>query len=138
MDAPTFDLSDHVRDVPLPAPGDEAQLLLATGAFLDATSDASVAPGRPWAPAPAPAARDLFADNLRSHTGELGHAFSALARPVTTARHVRAAWPAIRELFAGQPAPATSLDRVVGPDAPMTGAVLMRANRRSGAIARPG
>lgn len=29
-DAPAFDLSDHVRVVALPAPGDEAQLLLAT------------------------------------------------------------------------------------------------------------
>lgn len=30
VDAPTFDLSDHVRVVPLPAPADEAQLLIAT------------------------------------------------------------------------------------------------------------
>jgi hypothetical protein len=30
VDAPAFDLSDHVRVVPLPAPGDEAALLLAT------------------------------------------------------------------------------------------------------------
>jgi diacylglycerol O-acyltransferase len=29
VDAPAFDLSDHVRVVPLPAPGDEAALLLA-------------------------------------------------------------------------------------------------------------
>lgn len=30
VDAPAFDLGDHVRVVPLPAPGDEAALLLAT------------------------------------------------------------------------------------------------------------
>ncbi len=30
VDAPEFDLSDHVRVFPLPTPGDEAQLLLAT------------------------------------------------------------------------------------------------------------
>jgi diacylglycerol O-acyltransferase len=30
VDAPTFDLRDHVRVVPLPGPGDEAALLLAT------------------------------------------------------------------------------------------------------------
>lgn len=29
VDAPSFDLADHLRVVPLPAPGDEAQLLLA-------------------------------------------------------------------------------------------------------------
>jgi diacylglycerol O-acyltransferase len=29
VDAPAFDLADHVREFPLPAPGDEAQLLLA-------------------------------------------------------------------------------------------------------------
>jgi diacylglycerol O-acyltransferase len=39
----------------------------------------------------------------------------ALARPVTTARHVRAAWPAMREIAAQKPWPRTSLNRVVGP-----------------------
>jgi diacylglycerol O-acyltransferase / wax synthase len=38
-----------------------------------------------------------------------------LARPRTTLRHVRAAWPAVRELLAEEPATRTSLDRMVGP-----------------------
>ncbi len=163
IDAPAFDLSDHVQVVPLPAPGGEDALLLAaeqlrcrrldrsrplwgmwfvpglpdsrvgmfvkmhhaiadgiatvatTAAFLDATPDAVQAPPRRWTPAPPPGPRDLLADNLRSHAGELGRAFSAIAEPLTTARRLRAAWPAIRELFATDPAPATSLNRVVGP-----------------------
>jgi diacylglycerol O-acyltransferase len=86
------------------------------GTFLDAIPDAPPASAHPWAPAPMPATRDLFADNLRRHVGELGDALSTLTRPVTTARRVRAAWPAMREVFAGVPTPATSLDRRVGPD----------------------
>jgi diacylglycerol O-acyltransferase / wax synthase len=164
VDAPAFDISDHVRVAPLPAPGDEAQLLLTTeqlrrrrldrsrplwemwflpglperriglfvrmhhaiadgiagvatiGAFLDATPDASPVSAHPWTPEPVPATRELLADNLRRHVDELNHAFSALTRPVTTARQLRAAWPALREVFAGVPTPATSLNRVVGPD----------------------
>ncbi len=164
VDAPAFDLSDHVRVAPLPAPGDEAALLHVTeqlrrrrldrsrplwemwflpglperrvglfvrmhhaiadgiagvanlGTFLDATPDAPVVSAHPWTPAPAPTTGELVADNLRRHVDEMGRAFSALARPVTTARHVRAAWPAMREVFAEVPTPATSLDRRVGSD----------------------
>jgi diacylglycerol O-acyltransferase len=164
VDDPAFDLADHVRVVPLPAPGDEAALLLATeqlrrrrldrsrplwemcflpglrenrvgmfvkmhhaiadgiaavattAAFLDATPDGATAAARPWTPAQLPTARDLFEDNLRTHTRELGRAFSALAQPVTTLQHLQAAWPAMRELFAVEPAPRTSLDRRVGRD----------------------
>jgi diacylglycerol O-acyltransferase / wax synthase len=39
-----------------------------------------------------------------------------LTHPVATGRHVLAAWPAMRELLADRPLPATSLDRLVGPD----------------------
>jgi diacylglycerol O-acyltransferase / wax synthase len=39
-----------------------------------------------------------------------------LAHPVSTAQHALAAWPAMRELLAERPLPATSLDRLVGPD----------------------
>jgi hypothetical protein len=35
---------------------------------------------------------------------------------MTTVRHLRAAWPAMRELFAEQPAPRTSLNCRVGAD----------------------
>jgi hypothetical protein len=119
VDAPAFDLADHVRVVPLPDPGDEAALLLATeqlrlrrldrsrplwemcflpglpenrvgmfvkmhhaiadgisgvatlAALLDAAPDVPTGPAPPRSPAPPPAARDLFADNLRRHTASL-------------------------------------------------------------------
>jgi len=45
----------------------------------------------------------------------VGRAGSMLARPGTTLRHAREAWPAIRELLAEEPATRTSLDRMVGP-----------------------
>jgi diacylglycerol O-acyltransferase len=166
VDAPAFDLADHVRVVPLAAPGDETVLLLAVeqlrrrhldrsrplwemiflpglpdnrvgmyvrihhaiadaiaavatlGAFLDldtAPAAPTAASPPPWAPAPPPAARELFADNLHHHASELGHALGTLARPVTTARRLRAAWPAVREIAAQPPGPPTSLNRVVGP-----------------------
>ena len=163
VDAPAFDLSGHVRVVPLPALGDEAALLLATeqlrrrrldrsrplwqmcflpglpenrvgmfvkmhhaiadgiagvatlGALLDAAPGGPAGPAQPWTPAPPPAARDLFADSLRRHIDGLGRAFSALAQPVTAARHVMAGWTTIREILAAEPGPRTSLDHVVGP-----------------------
>jgi len=163
VDAPAFDLRDHVRVVSLPAPGDEAALLLAVeqlrrrrldrsrplwemcflpglpgrrvgmlvrihhaiadaiaavatlGALLDTAPGAPAASPPPWTPAPPPAARELFADNLRHLASELGHTLRALAQPVTTARRVRAAWPAMREIVAQPPGPGTSLNRVVGP-----------------------
>src|SRR5205807_7150107 len=46
----------------------------------------------------------------------LGRALSALARPVTAARHLRATWPAVRGLLTMGSAPGTSLDRIVGAD----------------------
>jgi diacylglycerol O-acyltransferase len=163
VDAPAFDLADHVRVVPLPAPGDEAQLLLATeqlrrrrldrsrplwemwllpglpdggiglfvrmhhaiadgvaavatvGAFLDLDSDAPASSAPPWTPTPMPTARELFAENLRRHVDQLGHMRTTLARSVTAVRHTLAGWPAMRELFAQQPTPATSLNHIVGP-----------------------
>src|SRR5207247_9967394 len=72
-------------------------------------------PAQPRQPAPPPTARELFSDSLRRHVGGLGHALSALARPVTSARHVMAGWATIREILAAEPGPRTSLDRVIGP-----------------------
>jgi WS/DGAT/MGAT family acyltransferase len=83
-------------------------------ALLDAAPDAPTAPARPWTPTPSPSARALLADNLLRHLRRLGGALSTLARPRITLRRLWAAWPAIRELIAEQPAPATSLDRMVG------------------------
>lgn len=164
VDAPAFDIQEHVRLLPLPAPGDDLQLLLATerlrrrrlnrsrplwemwfltglpdgrvglyvrthhvigdgvagvatlGTFLDAVPDADVAPGPPWMPAPWPATRELFEDNLRHRVGRLGRALSKVLRPATNLRDVRGEWPAIRELVAEGPGPPTSLDRLVGLD----------------------
>ena len=164
VDDPAFDLDEHVRVAPLPAPADEAALLRATeqlrrrrldqsrplwqmwflpglannriglfvrmhhaiadgiagvatiGRFLDTVPNPPAAPPPPpWTPAPAPTAPALFADNLRRHVDQLGHTLSTLARPVTTGRRLRAALPAMREVFAEQPTPATSLNRMVGP-----------------------
>jgi len=162
VDAPAFQLSEHVRVLSLPAGTGEAELLLAierlrrqrldpsrplwemwflTGlpeerialfvklhhaiadgmaamttisAFLDPAPDAPTAPARPWAPTRPPSARALLADNLVRHVERLAGALSALARPRTTLRRLRAAWPAIRELLAEKPASETSLDRMVG------------------------
>ncbi len=163
VDAPAFDLSDHVRVVPLPDPGDEAALLLATerlrrtrldrskplwemsflpglpgnrvgmfvkmhhaiadgiagvatlGDLLDAVPGSPAGPAEPWTPVPAPTSRDLFADSQRRHIDGLRRAFSALARPATSARRIMAGWSTIREIAAAEPGPRTSLDRVTGP-----------------------
>jgi diacylglycerol O-acyltransferase / wax synthase len=164
VDAPSFDLGDHVRVLSLPADTSEAELLLAierlrrqrlersrplwemwflTGlpdrqialfvrlhhaiadgmaamatvaAFLDPVPDAPAAPAHPWTPTRPPSARTLLADNLVRHVEWLAGACSTLARPRTTVQRLRAAWPAIRELLAEEPAPETSLNRLVGPD----------------------
>lgn len=165
VDAPTLDLTRHMRELPLAPPAGEAELLAAvehllgqrldpsrplwemwfvTGlperrvglfvrihhtiadgmaamamvsAFLDPAPDAPVAmPAPPWRPSPWASARPLLADNLGRRLRALAHSLSVLARPRATVRQVRAAWPAIRELLAEEPATATSLDRMVGPD----------------------
>ncbi len=95
--------------------GDAIAGMAALGALLDAAPGAPAGSALPWTPAPPPAARDLLADNLRHHATGLGHAAAALARPVTTTRHARAAWTAMREVTTGPPATRTSLDRLVGP-----------------------
>jgi len=163
VDAPRFDLSEHVRVLPLAAPAGEAELLPATerlrrqrldrsrplwemwfmpglperqigwfvrmlhaiadgmaamttvGAFLDSVPHATVAPAKAWTPAPLPPGRDLLADNTLRHLKAIAAAFGTVARPRGTLRQVRAALPAMRELLAEEPAPKTSLDRVVGP-----------------------
>jgi diacylglycerol O-acyltransferase len=164
VDAPAFDLNDHIRVLPLPADSGEADILVATeqlrrqrmdpsrplwemwfmpglpderiamfvrlhhsiadgmaamatiSAFLDTAPGAPAAAAPPWRPGPRPSARELLADSLKRHVRALAGAVSVLARPRATMRHLLAAWPAIRELLAEEPAPETSLDRMVGPD----------------------
>jgi diacylglycerol O-acyltransferase len=164
VDAPGFDLRDHVVVRPLPPRTDGAELLAVTeelrrerfdptrplwrmwfmpglpdgriawfvklhhsiadgmaamstiGAFLDADPDVPTASSVRWMPASPPSEGELLADNRRRRLRSVARAVSALVRPRTTLRHAREAWPAIRELFAEEPASRTSLDRMVGPD----------------------
>jgi diacylglycerol O-acyltransferase / wax synthase len=90
--------------------------LATIGALLGATPDKLAEPAPAWIPAPAPTARDLFADNLRRHLNRLRRAFAILVHPVITLRAVRSVWPAMGELISDRRGPVTSLDRVVGPD----------------------
>jgi WS/DGAT/MGAT family acyltransferase len=85
-------------------------------ALLDADPHAPAAPAPPWTPTPPPSGRDLFLDNARQHLHAAGRAGSMVIRPGRTLRRSRAAWRAIRELLAEQPATRTSLDRMVGAD----------------------
>jgi WS/DGAT/MGAT family acyltransferase len=66
-------------------------------------------------PAPVPSTRDLFADNMRRHAGDLARVASALGRPVGTLRRLRAGWPAVHETLASERAPRSSLNRPIGP-----------------------
>src|SRR5215469_7077220 len=86
------------------------------GRFLDVTPDATAAPAQPWTPAPAPPEEALLADSRRRRLRKLGQTLSAFAHPATTVGRVVAGWPAIYELIAEEPLPATRLDHVVGPD----------------------
>jgi diacylglycerol O-acyltransferase / wax synthase len=164
VDAANFDLDNHLAELRLPAPGDEAQLLHATeelwlqrldrsrplwqmwfltglpngrlglfvrmhhamadgmagvatiAKFLDATPDAVPAALRAWTPVAVPTEDELLQDKRRRRLQQLRRALSALTHPVTTGRRFKAAWPAMREIIAERPLPATSLDRRVGPD----------------------
>jgi len=164
VDAPAFELTDHVAVLPLPAPGDDAHLLLTieqlrrrrldrsrplwemwflTGlpesriglfvrmhhaiadgmagvatitTFLDANPNPVPGPRRQGIPTPMPTEGELLDDQQNRRHEQLRRGLSMLTHPVATGRHVLAAWPAMRELLADRPLPATSLDRLVGPD----------------------
>jgi diacylglycerol O-acyltransferase / wax synthase len=162
VDAPSFDVTDHVGMFPLGPSADDGQLLAACadlferrldrsrplwrlwflpglpdrrigvfmklhhaiadgiagvaafGAFLDLDADAPTPAAPPWTPAPIPSARELFDDNLRRRLQGLDRAVSKLAHPLDVARQARLGWPAVREAFAEQRAPRTSLNRPIG------------------------
>lgn len=86
------------------------------GALLDAVPEPPPVRPQPWTPAPPPSTRVLLADNVRGRAAGLGHTLSTFRRPAARLRSAREAWPAVRELLAGEPGPQTSLDRVIGPD----------------------
>jgi len=90
--------------------------LTTIGAFLDHTPDAPAPPVPPWTPAPPPTGGEFLADNLRRHREGLAAGLARIVRPRTTARQARRAWPALRELLAGEPGRQTSLHRLIGPD----------------------
>ena len=96
------------------ADGLAAMTILAS--FLEPDPDAPIAEAPAWTAALVPSDGQLLADNLRRRAAVLTGMLSALAHPRASARAAAAAWPAIRELLAGEPATRTSLDRMVGPD----------------------
>jgi diacylglycerol O-acyltransferase / wax synthase len=162
VDAPSFDLAEHVGVVPLDPQADERQLLAACeelfqrrldrsrplwrlwflpglpqrriglfmklhhaiadgiagvaafGALLDVSAGAPTPTAPPWTPVPIPSTHDLFHDNLRRRIQGLDRAVSGLAHPIDVARQARRGWPAVRETFAEQRAPRTSLNRPIG------------------------
>jgi len=164
VDARTFEISEHVRVLPLEQPAGEAELLSATerlrrqrldpsrplwemwfltglpdgrvglfvkihhaiadglaamamlGRFFDPAPDARAEAAPPWTPRRPPSAPQLLADNLQGRVAGLAGALSMLSRPRAMLGRVRDAWPAARELLAEEPAPRTSLDRLIGPD----------------------
>jgi diacylglycerol O-acyltransferase len=67
-----------------------------------------------WVPKRPPSSREMLSDTIRRHLGSLRRAGAAVLRPRAGIRRMRTSWPAVRELFAEQPATTTSLDRVVG------------------------
>ena len=93
---------------------DGTAALAAFGALLDQAADAPTQAAPPWTPAPAPATRELLADNLRRRRAELGRGLAGLAHPGRTLRQARRTWPAWREVLTEHPAPHTSLNRPVG------------------------
>ena len=96
--------------------GDGRAALSMLAAFLDADPAIPAAPAPWWTPEPPPSARQLLGESVLRRLTGLAGALSVFARPRTTARQVLDALPAARELLADNPAPKTSLDRVVGPD----------------------
>ena len=104
-------------------------------AFLDPAPKRRRRRHRAWRPAPWPSAAALLADNLVRRLRPVGRlrcrCCSGRGRRCA---QVRAAWPAIRELLAEEPATATSLDRMVGPDRSLA---LVRSQPRCGQGDRP-
>ena len=83
--------------------------------LLDLEPDAAVQPGKAWTPAPAPSSGELIADNVRARRQALSRRLGGIAHPVTSYRRWREAMPALREVFADEPLPPTSLERLIGP-----------------------
>lgn len=94
--------------------GDAIAGVATLACFLDLDPDAEPARPKPWMPAPAATERELALDERQRRERSRAAALSSISHPVATLRAARAAWPAIHELLAEAPLPATSLDRRVG------------------------
>jgi diacylglycerol O-acyltransferase / wax synthase len=164
VDAPSFDIAEHVGVFPVPPPADDTEVLRACetlrrstlprwrplwemwflpglsdrrvgllmrmhhaiadgiagvatlGAFVDAEPDPPETAAPPWTPAPAPTRRDLLVDNLGRRREQAERALAPLAHPVDTLRKMQRSVPAMRELFAEERAPRTSVNRRIGSD----------------------
>jgi diacylglycerol O-acyltransferase len=68
----------------------------------------------PWAPAPGPTRRDLLVDTLHRRREQAERALAPLAHPVDSLRRMRGGVPAMREVFAEERAPRTSVNRRIG------------------------
>jgi len=96
--------------------GDAIAAVATFATFLDVDPEGSVAPGQPWTLAPPPSEADLLADYRQRRRRERRAALSMVGHPMATMRTAAAVLPAMRELLAEKPLPATSLSRLVGPD----------------------
>ena len=81
----------------------------------DGVPDATTPRGPPWRPEPPPSARALLQDNVRRRADAVRGVLAALARPGEGLRQVRQAWPTLREAFAEERAPRSSLNQSIGP-----------------------
>jgi diacylglycerol O-acyltransferase / wax synthase len=175
VDAPVFDIRNHVQAMSVPQPADEAHLLSAVellrrqrldpsrplweiwfltdlpesriglfvrmhhciadgmagvatiAKFLDASPDVVFPAPESWTPSPMPAERELRLDVRSRRRAAWRARGSKLRHPAALVRRAFGAWPAVRELVADRPLPATSLHRVVGLDRSLA---LVRANLR--------
>lgn len=84
--------------------------------FLDASADAAPSEPEPWTPATPPTQRELEDDAHRRRAAARRAGLSSAMHPAKVLSRLGAAWPAIHELVAERPLPATSLDHVVGQD----------------------
>jgi diacylglycerol O-acyltransferase len=164
VDAPSFDIADHVGVFPVPSPGGDAEVLRACetlrrcplprsrplwemwllpglpdgrvgllmrmhhaiadgiagvvtlGAFVDPVPDPPETTATSWTPGPSPTRHELLADNVRRRREQAERVLAAVIHPAGTLRRMRGSLPAMREIFAEERAPRTSVNRRIGSD----------------------
>jgi diacylglycerol O-acyltransferase / wax synthase len=82
--------------------------------FLDTAPEAVLAAPEAWTPTPAPTEAELRADERQRRERARQRTIASLGHPVSGARELAGAWPAMRELLAEPALPPTSLTRAVG------------------------